>query len=214
MIPKRWVQPVLALGLVLTGCAVTPDRAPPETPPEQTWRIRAARLSDIEAFRINTKLGVSAPERSGQGTMVWERSDAADRIDVFGPLGSGRVVLTRDADGAQVRDGDAVFTADSLEQALLDATGWRIPFAEMHYWVRGLPAPATPYTHQLDTDGRLRTLEQAGWRIRYDDYRTAADYQLPRKMTLKFSSAAPGGQPAAEVTVKLAIKAWRLSGGD
>jgi len=210
VIRRRRALLLITLGMGLAGCAATPERELPSDSPEQAWRIRAARLNDIQAFQIKTKLGVSAPERTGQGTMVWKRAGLEHRIDVFGPLGGGRVVLTRDANGALVRDGDQTYAADTLEQALFEATGWQIPFSAMSYWVLGLPAPDVPYGHELDAWGRLKTLNQSGWRIRYDDYRAASEYELPRKMFLEFSEPQSGMEADGPVKVRLAIKEWSL----
>ncbi|MDH3453406.1 MAG: lipoprotein insertase outer membrane protein LolB, partial [Gammaproteobacteria bacterium] len=197
MIRQRPALLLFILGTSLAGCAVAPPApAPVDGSAEQAWRARAARLNTIEAFRIKTKLGVSAPERTGQGTMVWQRAGFEHHIDVFGPLGGGRVVLTRDASGALLRDGEHTYAAETMEQALWEATGWQIPFTAMSYWVLGLPAPDRPYGHELDAHGRLRTLEQSGWRIRYDDYRPAGQYDLPRKMVLESAQYGPGTDAA------------------
>lgn len=210
MIRQRRALLLVCISLI-GGCAVTPPQPAPYDPAvEQAWRARQAGLNGIDAFRIKTKLGVSAPERTGQGTMVWERTGFAHRIDVFGPLGSGRVVLTRDAAGARLRDGEHTYAAPTMEEALWEATGWQIPFTAMSYWVLGLPAPDRPYGYELDPAGRLHTLEQSGWRIRYDDYRPASDYDLPRKMFLEFSENAANGAVSGPVKVRLAIKEWRL----
>lgn len=199
------------LTVLLSGCAVTPERA---TLIQIPWRDRAQMLSAIDAFEIKSKLGVTAPDQHGQGTMIWKRDGTNHHINLYGPLGGGSVILSHDGNSAELRDGQHTYFAETLEEVLYDVLGWHVPFSSMTYWIVGLPAPNEPYTHTVDEWGRLSTLEQSGWRIRYAAYRTATRYELPEKIFLEFvpardrtATASYGSDP---VKVRLAIKQWNL----
>ena len=52
-----------------------------------------------------------------------------------------------------------------------------------------MPAPGGETVETLDADGRLASLEQQGWRVSYEEYRSQATPQgslrLPRRLTAK-----------------------------
>jgi outer membrane lipoprotein LolB len=89
-------------------------------------------------------------------------------------------------------------TAQDAESLLYEQLGWHMPLAGLHYWVRGLPQPDAPFTKALDEQGRLVSLHQAGWDIRFPSYVQVAGVDLPRKVFLE-------NHP---LSVRLVIQSW------
>jgi outer membrane lipoprotein LolB len=67
------------------------------------------------------------------------------------------------------------------------------------WWVRGLPAPESKSTLNIDSNGRLATLQQDGWSLEYLSYTEQNGYSLPERIKLH-------GQ---DLDVTLVIKDWQ-----
>jgi len=205
---------VAGVAAMLTACAVAPTREPVPSP-EATWGQHRKLLGEFDSWEAAGKLAVNTHQRGGSASMIWRRDREDHYVNLYGPLGSGRVVLTRDTSGARLQDGKKVVQGKSAEDVLYRAVGWRVPFAAMQYWILGVPAPKLDYTKTLDAYGRLEKLQQDGWDIQFLEYQMFAQQELPRKMVL---TALPGSmhlrdEPLEEsdrVEVKVIIKNWKL----
>lgn len=151
----------------------------------QAWQVHRQSVEPLQAWLINGKLGVRAPQESGSGTLYWEQEGERYDIRLSGPLGRGATQLQGDNRGI-VLDiaGQPTLYADSAEELLEQQIGWRLPVEHLLWWVRGLPAPDSPSRLQLDTESRLARLNQSGWTIEYSRYQTVGDLQLPQRMQL------------------------------
>ena len=206
----------MAIGvLVLTGCASAPSR-PAVDDPVKAWQHRVSDLSAIASWEVKAKLAVKTHKRGGQANMLWRREEADHNINLYGPLGGGRVVLTRTAEGATLRDNKKrTYHAETTEELLYRIAGWQVPFGSMRYWVLGVPEPGQGYEESIDEWGRLQTLRQSGWEIEFVEYRDFDGRELPRKFLM---TALPGTTHIAddqlgendEVKVKIIIKRWRF----
>ncbi len=195
---------VILLSL-LAACAALPERPPVENP-QAEWRARQAALAHLNAWDIRGRLAVHTAEEGFQASLTWVREADRHRIDLAGPLGGARVRLTQDKNGAELRDSsDKVYRDTSAQQLLLRTTGWQLPLEGLNFWVLGLPAPAPITKSELDEWGRLRTLEQRGWEIRFLEYATYGAYELPTRVFIKRQVDA-----GAALDVRLVIETWTL----
>lgn len=201
--------------LFLSACASTPSTAIPADP-ARAWQQRVSALLAIDSWEVKAKLAVKTHKRGGQANMLWRLDHEDHSINLYGPLGGGRVILTRNAEGATLKDNrKRTFHAPTPEELLYRVAGWQVPFASMRYWVLGVPEPGMQYEESLDRWGRLQTLTQAGWEIEFIEYRDFDGRELPRKF---FMTALPGTiqlvddkfGDSDEVKVKVIIKRWRL----
>ncbi len=203
--------------MVLASCAVTPQR-PPAVDPDRAWRERLAKTGALNHWEIKGRLGVRTHERGGQATIIWKRDGDDHNINLYGPLGGGRVVLVENPAGAEMKDSKKkTYYAENAEELLYRVVGWRVPFGAMKYWVLGLPARQDEFEQTLDQWGRVSELRQAGWEIRFIEYRDYEGMELPRKMFLKslteHAHIAMSGDQLDEndrVEVRLVIKHWIL----
>ena len=213
-------QRTLAAGLVilvvaLSGCVST-TTVPPVDNPAAAWQDRVQELSGIDWWEVKGKLAVKTHKRGGQATMLWKRDGEDHNINLYGPLGGGRVVLTRDRNGAILRDSKKrTYRASTAEELLYRVAGWQVPFQAMRYWVLGMPNPSEEYEQSVDDWGRLQTLRQAGWEVEFVEYKDFDGRELPRKFHM---TALPGKQHIVEdsldesdqVRVRVIIKRWRF----
>ena len=201
----------IALVAVLISSCASIEPPTPVSDPQQAWFARQARLSTITHWEIRGRLGVRARQRkkSGQATVIWARDGERHNIRLYGPLGRGTVILTQDAAGATLRDSKKkTYAAANARTLLNDTVGWDIPFDQLQYWLTGAPDPTVPMEVELDGQGRLKTLRQAGWNVRFLEYRRYQEIELPRKVYL---SARPAPALSGQgVEVRVVIKRWGL----
>jgi outer membrane lipoprotein LolB len=199
---------LLPLCAVLCYSCATPPPRPPANQLQQLWQVHESALLPIQHWELRGRLAVRTDERGGQASLTWKRDAAQHSIRLNGPLGRGVVRVTQDASGAQLQDAEQrVFHAASAEELLYRYTGWRLPIANLNYWVRGVPVPDLPATRELDDAGRLKTLRQQGWEVQYQEYVQADGYDLPNRFTLTYApEQASLEMPAMEV--RLVIDRW------
>ena len=203
----------LAVMLVLTGCAGLPLK-PTGEGNLPAWQRRVARISAISHWQLAGRMSLRNHETAYQASLRWQRRRDRHDIDLTGPFGSGFVRLRQDRFGAEMRDRDKnVYRAKDVQTLLYQTTGWDLPLQGMKYWVLGLSMPGHQAEKHIDSRGRLLTLKQLGWHIRFIQYQTHAGLELPRKIFL--SRQLPAAAKFDEghhrlLEVRLVISQWQL----
>lgn len=201
------LAPLFVIAGLLAACASLPER-PPSEDPQAEWEQRQARLQQLDAWELRGRLAVRTEDRGAHASLHWIRRQDVHRVDLAGPFGGGRVRITQDRNGAELRDGGGKVYRDATAEALLArVSGWRLPLDALRYWVVGLPSPQAPARVVLDEWGRPRTLQQLGWNIRFIEYAQHGSYELPRRLFIERATDA-GSSSAAEV--RLVIDSWAL----
>ncbi len=199
---------VLAGVSLLAGCATLPE-PPGVVDPALTWQARRAALEPLTRWELTGRVAFRSAAEGGSATLSWRRQAGHHAIDLTGPLGSGHVRLTQDADGAELRDSDRNVLRDTSAEVLLArATGWQLPVNGLNYWVLGLPVPEAANDIELDRLGRTARLTQQGWRVEYLDYAQFDGRELPSRLFLKREHA--DGDDAGALEVRLVIERWTL----
>ena len=110
---------VFSLIALLTGCAgLTSKEALEGKGDAQSWQAHKQRISSLDAWQINGKVGIRAPKDSGSGTLFWlQRQDYYD-IRLSGPLGRGAARLTG-------RPGEILLEVANQGRYQAAAAGWR-----------------------------------------------------------------------------------------
>jgi outer membrane lipoprotein LolB len=192
---RFWLAAMLGMAW-LAACAPVPVRtgAP---------GIEAAQVARELAFAgrrdwsFTGRLAVANGGDGGSGRIDWRQAGEDYDIRLSAPVTHQGWRLHREH-GRVILDGlpGGPREGNDAEALLLEATGWRLPVADMAYWVRGLRAPGMA---QLtgDASGRPAMLEQAGWRVEYRAWSADAP-PLPLRIT--------AGQ--GDASVHLAVDAW------
>jgi outer membrane lipoprotein LolB len=180
---------------MLAGCAALP----PATP--QAPQAAAA----LESWAFNGRVSLTRGETGWHAGLAWREQAGTYSLRVAGPLGQGAFELSGDAAGVMLVDADQqTFTARNADGLVRHVTGWTLPVNGMHYWVRGLAAPAEAAQVQRDAAGLMTRLEQSGWEINYDRYQTVAGLSLPGRLRLERD----------DIAVRLVIDEWLLNPAD
>lgn len=184
---------------VLGGCATRPPTVPLESIDDH-WTLRQESLQQLTRWQFSGRVSVVVPDQGWHAALDWIQQDNQYEIELAGPMGQGRLVIDGGPDGVRARGTDGtVVVASSAEALIVERMGWGLPVAGLRYWVRGIPDPASPVeSMSLDSLGRLESLQQNGWRIRYPGYAEGVGIDLPRKLRLE----------REQVEVRLVIDEW------
>ena len=192
---------VFSLIALLTGCAgLTSKEALEGQGDAQSWQAHKQRISSLDAWQINGKVGIRAPKDSGSGTLFWlQRQDYYD-IRLSGPLGRGAARLTgRPGEILLEVANQGRYQAASPEQLLQDQLGLHLPVSHLLWWIRGLPSPDSKSRLNLDGQSHLAQLSQDGWYVEYLSYAEQNGFWLPERIKLS----------GYDLQVTLVIKDWQ-----
>lgn len=192
---------VFSLIALLAGCAgLTSKEALEGQGNAQSWQAHKQRISGLDAWQINGKVGIRAPKDSGSGTLFWlQRQDYYD-IRLSGPLGRGAARLTGRPGEIQLEVANqGRYQAASPEQLLQDQLGLNLPVSHLLWWIRGLPSPDSKSRLNLDAQSHLAQLSQDGWYVEYLSYAEQNGFWLPERIKLS----------GFDLQVTLVIKDWQ-----
>lgn len=191
----RWLLVTCALGW-LAACASLPRD---DALSEQRWQQRREALQAVDHWTLNGRIALQQAQEAWHASIYWQQQGQEFDIRLTSPLGGGMLSIEGDASGIFLRLPEGKILAARDAQSLLhQQLGWRMPLAGLRYWVRGLPQPGVPFRKELDAQGRLASLYQAGWDIRFLRYMDAGGIDLPGKIFLE----------NRELAVRLAIQRW------
>lgn len=135
----------------------------------------------------------------------WDQAGAHRRLVVLGPL--GRVVLTMTAEPGKVRvaSGNGRQYRGSRARPLVERlTGWRLPTADLSYWLRGVPRPG--HAARFQRVGGIQVLEQDGWQVQFLRFAPVQGLSLPQRLVLTWPSPAH-----PQIRLRLFIQQWRIA---
>ncbi len=165
-------------------------------------------------FNLRGKLGVVEDDDSFSARFLWQQRERRFTIDLWGPLGQGRLRLTGSGRRLELRRGDGSLIARGPADAVMERQlGWSIPLSVLPQWVRGQPARGIPVSDEVhDSAGRLTAFRQLDWRVVLEGYHAVApgpgnttsgldrDVYLPDRVTATRDA----------YRVRLAISDWQL----
>ena len=174
---------LLVLLALLSACAV--QQSPLQNIDEQAnaaeirakWEAHRDRVSKINRWRVNGKIAVKAGDKGGHATLRWNKAAQGQKIELYGPLGGGRVEIETTPAGATLKDTrGAELSGESVAALIEQRLGWPLPFDQLPDWLRGLPA-GEQANMQWDDQGRVTRMDDQGWQISYPTYQDI-DFQL------------------------------------
>ncbi len=167
--------------LALVLCACAPVQLKPPSVVEFDLAGRIAARHGADAFT---------------GNLSWRHATSGDEMLISTPLGQGVAKIVREGEAVQLTTAEGKqYSAPDAESLTERTLGFRLPLEGMADWVQGRASADTPARVAKDSDGRLRTLEQRGWRVEYQEYEGAR----PSLMRLTY----PG------VELRFAISQWK-----
>ena len=183
---------------LLSACAAVPLSVPLASTP---WPSRQATLNALHYWDASGRIAVVNEQNGWHASLHWIQQGPNYVIELFGPLGQGRLTIQGNPKTVSVQTSDGqVLSAVAPEQLLEQTTGMRVPINGLIYWLRGLPDPAQQSELSGDQQGRLTRLEQGGWVIEYPVYAEVAQLELPTRIQAQRD----------QLKVKVVIERWQL----
>ncbi len=175
------------------GVTAGPDR-------EVLWAQRLPALAVLERFTLLGRLAVRLPGDAVTASLRWQQAPGQFDISLHGPFNRGNLELRGDAGGVQLRTAEFQGSAPTLDRLMLEQFGWTLPVDGLPWWVRGMPMPGDDFSGlELDAEGRMIALDQAGWHIAVERYDSVGPLQLPRLVTLS----------TGDIRLRLSIRDWQ-----
>lgn len=172
--------------LLLAGCGSVPTR--PVAP---------------GGFELKGKLSVQQDGDRHSGSFIWRQQGGVFAIEVWGPLGQGRVHLTGDDQTLALLDAQGAVVRQGPSNAVMQAElGWYLPIGVMTTWVQGEAVADLPLVSpNYDAEGHLQSFEQAGWTIEFARFRDLQGRRLPGRVDVSRDAT----------RIRLVIGHWQLA---
>ncbi len=194
---------IALLGIIALITACAPPRPAPEPPENKPMPVeeRQAQTRVVSSWELNGAMAVKSPKKSFSATVNWlQRGSGQYQIRMFGPLGSGTLLIKKQGSNVTLQDGPKKVQSNNADKLFYQQTGVALPVSNLFYWVRGLEAPGAVQSTKRDSYNRLSTLNQAGYSIKYLQFTSVNGTDLPSKIVLQGKG----------LSIKFIIKRWRV----
>ena len=198
----RWALGVAALGgfALLAGCRTAPPASGTGPGADAPWFQQRAALEKLTDYGLTGRVAVAANGQGFSASLRYEQQSRRANLSLDGPLGIGglRVALAgEDLEIATSRGErlDGVAARAELERRL----GFALPFAELRWWLLGVPAPGAAELNQDPASGEIHDFTQNGWRVSINSRAPGLGFALPQRLTAEREGA----------RIKLLVETWR-----
>jgi outer membrane lipoprotein LolB len=183
---KKWL--LFSLWLALVACEQRMLRPVEQYQPDQS-------RYQIKQWAIEGRVAVQMPEDSFSAALRWHHHFDRDRLELAGPFGQGRTIITVRPDRVIVDDGRSIRDYhQSAEVVFRHYFSVAFPVQAVSYWLLGVMDPNESFV--LTGDGFI----QGGWRVDYRQDQQVGDRFLPRKIQLT----------QQQTKIKIIIDQWKI----
>lgn len=184
----------------LAGCSTF--QTLPKSYHKLTWSERSKQLNSIKEWSLEGSFSIQYAKNTNIASYQWQQRQDAYKISISSPLNLAHFDLYGNHKQVTLQESTYKFyTAKNPEKLLQQQIGWSLPISNLVFWIRGIPAPHSAYKLKLDQYRHLLSLKQQGWIIRYLDFTTLGDIDLPNKITLE----------NPQFKIKITIKNWQIT---
>jgi len=194
---------LLTITIYLSGCTITHTQTTQPTntaPPHVLHKQHMENIANVKQFSLKGRLGITTAPKNYSARLAWQHMPEKDNIDIYSPIGGKVANIVKTSKQVTLTDnGNEMTTAQDAESLTEKTIGFRLPLTGLSSWILGKPSD-TGLVNVVTwgVNGRINTLQQNGWDIKYKDYTDNAGYFLPKKVTLR----------SDEMTIKLIIEKW------
>ncbi len=203
---------ILSLLLVFaTGCTTIETAI--ESVDLDVYRAHAETLSSVDRWNLRGRISVRAGSKGEIGRILWVRNGDAHQLELYGNFGSRRIRIVQDSDGVLLEDTQGKKIIGSSIQAVLEQrTGQSLPVESLTYWLVGAIDPNFASVNVWDVEGRLISIQQAGWTVEFSKYRGVGSNQLPTRLNIVADTDTATAQESDEKIeeIRIVISDWGI----
>lgn len=178
----------LLLTLFLTACSQLPKPTKQSQTLPPAWLSYQNYADTLTDWTIKGRIAIKMPDTNASASLYWLQANHTYTIDIVGPFGQGAINLSGDQNLITLTDDKGNrHSAFSGEALMYQTLGWQVPIEQIHWWVRGIPSPSSSFTasfNSSETNPRLSSLEQNGWRVSYTSHHSEPP-SLPKRIVLE-----------------------------
>lgn len=149
------------------------------------FKVRKKHLAQINTWHIEGAFSFHSPTHNAIASYDWQQKPTGYQIHVHSNLDVVAVELVGTPTQVCLYQGDQVTRAASAARLMQQQLGWHLPVANLHYWVRGLPAPGKYRGAQFDHYGHLQRLTQQNWIVEFGHYIHQGAVDLPQTLLIQ-----------------------------
>ncbi len=166
-----------------------------------TTAVKSISSRVPSSWELSGAIAARNARKSWSASINWLQQGANSyQIRMFGPLGSGSVLIQKHNGVVLFKDGPREVRSSNADELLNQQTGIRLPVNNLYYWVRGVPAPGAVQRIKRDANNKLISLHQDGYIINYLNYSSAGSTILPSQIKMQGHG----------VRIKLVVKQWKI----
>jgi outer membrane lipoprotein LolB len=179
---------IILLLCLLTGCASFSSPKPETSTPSLSWSQRQAQLQKIVHWRAEGMMSIRSTRQTSAFSFEWLQQNQENyALEFFAPLGLGSVRVLGNASNVVLwQSATQKITAKTPEALMIRQLGYSVPVTSLYYWIRGLPDPHLPMSARFDVNHHLSTLQQQGWKINFQNFKTISGVDLPTMILLSY----------------------------
>ncbi len=168
------------LCVLLASCAA--PRLRPDTNRMQALEQRERLVLTRAEWSLEGRMAISGPDDSGSGSLAWSQQGSNFRFALSAPVSGKTWTLSGDSEHAELTGlREQAIVGTNAAQLLGRELGWKVPVAQLAFWVRGIRAPGEAKV-VFREDGLPAEIRQDGWLIEFRDYEGSGDPILPRRI--------------------------------
>ena len=165
------------------------------------WPTTAMSLESLNHWELIGKIGIRTQDDSITAAInQWKQAGSSFVIDLsstFFGLGASRLVGTPYF-LTIVESGEDPLSSYNPDVLIYEALGIPLPISSLSWWVKGIPAPDTPYNMEFNQQGQSARLIQNQWHLSFSKHKIINGLPLPGKIKLERDN----------IRIILAIKKW------
>ena len=182
----------LVLIFMLSACVTVEKHPMPvdsEINRQAMWETHKANLQTLHSWDLKGRVAGKSNNEGFRAGVRWKQLQQEYVIDLHGPLGRKVAVIKGNPGSVQLKTSKGEhFVANDAEELMQELFGYTLPVNGLRYWLLGVPDPKQAQVSlQLNEQGRLVQLEQAGWIINYKRYHDGTP-TLPALMQISNAS--------------------------
>ncbi len=180
-----------ALIVFTVGCATVPERQLDD------FQLAAMQyLQQQKSWSFEGRLALAHESDSVSASILWRHLEHRDDIELVGPLGQGRLLISVEGGRVVVDDGEVRNEfSGSPDDVLAKQLNVHMPVNALRFWVLGVNEPGADFVEQPGG------FFQSGWLVRYREMQRVDSRILPKKITVQKD----------KTRIKLIVDQWDLS---